>query len=155
MVASAAYESPAAAMTRAEGHALYYARYPGLADVAAMSPAAQAFFRSHDVAHVVFGCSIELPDEAVVKIASMFGTTGGFGVLQGYRLPDSRLIYTTLDSVAVRSTFARAAVLVPRTIARCLRQREKWPWAQADHAPWLGERLHALRTQFGIRVARE
>ena len=152
--AEADYEMPEAGMTLAEGIAEYYARYPGLSDVDAMPPAAQAFFRCHDVAHVVYGCGITLPDEAVVKISSVFGTSAGLGVLQGYRLEDSRRIYTTLDRNEVRSTILGAAVIVPRTIARCLRQHAKWPWPQAGHARWLDVPLVELRATFGIRVAR-
>lgn len=151
----AEYESPAAVMTLSDGLEEYYSRYPGLSDVGAMPPEAQAFFRSHDVAHVVFGCGISLPDEAVVKIASVFGTTAGVGVLQGYRLEDSRRIYTALDPQAVRGTIARAAMIVPRTILRCLRQTAKWPWLPEAHAQWLGVALRDVRAAFGIRVARE
>ncbi len=150
---TADYEAQASQQTLAEGLAEYYARHPGLSDVAAMPPEAQAFFRSHDVAHVVFGCGIALPDEAVVKIASIFGTTAGFGVLRGYRLEDSRLIYTRLERDDVLTTVVASARLVPRTILRCARQRRKWPWEISEHDRWRDVPLATLRAEFGIRVA--
>ena len=116
-----------------------------------MSPEARAFFRSHDVVHVVFGCSVALDDEAIVKIASIFGTTAGFGVLRGYRLHESQEIYQRLPLGAVLRTMARSVVIVPRTILRCRRQRSRWPWSGFER--FLQAPLRELREEFGIRVA--
>jgi hypothetical protein len=62
--------------TLAEGIREYSAANPGLANVRTISPEAQPFFRCHGTA---------LDDEAVVKIASILGTTAGPHVLKGYR----------------------------------------------------------------------
>ena len=61
-----------------------------------MSRAAQEIFRCHDAVHVVYGCDIALGDEAIVKIASIFGTTAGLRVLKGYSLHESLQIYRQL-----------------------------------------------------------
>jgi ubiquinone biosynthesis protein Coq4 len=146
------YQSQSSPQTLAEGVAEYYAANPALDSVRGMSPEAQRFFRCHDVAHVVFGCSTELDDEAAVKIASIFGTTAGFGVLRGYRLYESQQIYERLPLRAVLATIARSLVIVSRTIHRCLRQQARWPWDDFEslqNAP-----LRRIREQFGITVAR-
>ena len=147
-----AYESQESEQTLAEGIAEYYAANPGLADVRDMSTPGQEFFRCHDAAHVIFGCSTDLDDEAVVKIASVFGTTAGLHVLAGYRLHESVQIYRRLRLRAILITLSRSAILVPRTIARCLRQRARWPWSGFER--FLGVPLYAIRAEFGIRVAR-
>ena len=116
-----------------------------------MSPEARAFFRSHDAVHVVYGCSVALDDEAIVKIASFLGTTAGFGVLRGYRLHESKEIYERLPLIDVLRTIALSVVLVPRTILRCRRQSERWPWSGFE--PLLDVPLRELRDRFGIRVA--
>ena len=115
-----------------------------------MSPAAQEFFRCHDVVHVVFGCNVVLDDEAVVKIASILGTTAGLRVLKGYRLHESLQIYRRLRVRDVALSIVHSVALVPRTVYRCLRQQARWPWA--EHQRYLHIPLAEIRRQFGIRV---
>jgi len=129
----------------------YHAANPGLADGRRMSPEAQAFFRCHDAAHVVFGCGTALDDEAAVKIASIFGSTAGLRVLRGYRLHESREIYRQIPPAAVLGSIARSVLIVPRALLRCARQRERWPWAHFDQ--YLGVPLRDIRRKFGIIVA--
>jgi len=136
--------------TLAEAIAEYYAANPELAKGRAMSPEAQHFFRCHDAAHVVFGCSTALDDEATVKIASVFGTTAGLRVLKGYRLHESRQIYKQISPRAAFTTIAHSVIVVPRTLLRCLRQRSPWPWAEFEQ--YLSVPLRDIRHRFGIVV---
>ena len=145
------YEDPHSRQTLREGMAEYHARHPQLATARAWSAAARAFFRCHDAAHVVYGCGDTLDDEAVVKIASIFGTTAGLRVLRGYRLHESAAIYRQLAVRDVLRTAVHAVVLVPRTVWRCLAQRRRWPWDRFE--PHLDTPLDALRAEYGIRVA--
>lgn len=147
-----AYELQDSPQTLAEAVAEYYAANPGLASVRDMSPDAQRFFRSHDVAHVVFGCSTALDHEAVVKIASILGTTAGLGVLRGYRQHESIEIYKQLRLREVLKSIARSVAFVPRTALRCLRQRSRWPWTGFEG--YLDVSLRDIRQRFGITVAR-
>jgi hypothetical protein len=151
----AKYEARHSRQTLAEGLEEYYARNPGLSDVASMPPEAQAWFRAHDAVHVVYGCGISLADEAVAKVASVFGTTAGFGALAGYRLPDSRAIYSRIGWRAGIDAALRSVIAVPRTIHRCRAQRRRWPWPIEAHGEWRNVTLSALRDAFGIRVVRE
>jgi hypothetical protein len=137
--------------TLADGVAEYYRVHDQLESARGMSPEAQEFFRCHDVAHVVFGCTTALDDEAVVKLSSIFGTTAGFGVLAGYRLHESAQIYEQLPLRGVLRTLARSIVLVPRTLLHCARQRARWPWS--DYARFVDVPLREIRAQFGIVVA--
>lgn len=145
------YQVQDSPQTLAEGIREYYAANPGLAHVRTISPEAQRFFRCHDAAHVVFGCGTALDDEAVVKIASILGTTAGLRVLKGYRAHESIQIYKQLPLRAVLKSVAHSAVIVPRSVFRCLRQRSRWPWAEFD--PYLAVALRDIRRQFGITVA--
>ena len=146
------FEDQACPLTLAEGLAEYYQKNPALLRDDRLSPEAREFFRSHDTAHVVFGCGTSMTDEAVVKIASLFGTTEGFRVLRGYRLYESLDIYRRLDVLDTLRAVACAVVLVPRTIFRCMKQVAYWPWK--DYQPHLGTPLTLLRDQFGITVTR-
>jgi hypothetical protein len=138
-------------MTLNEGLAEYYASYPLLKrgpDLTA--PAARDFFHCHDVAHVVFGCDTSLSNEAVVKLSSIFGTTAGLSVLRGYALYDSLDIYRKLPVGEVLATILGAVVLVPRTISRRLRQRQRWPCS--EFGAFLDTPLNEVRREFGIYV---
>jgi len=146
-----AYQHQDSQQTLAEGLDEYYRANPGLLRGAQLSPAAQDFFGCHDAAHVVFGCGTSLDDEARVKIASIFGTTEGLGVLRGYQLHESRNIYRSLRAADVLRSIVHSAWVVPLTAALCLRQRSRWPWA--GYRQYLSTPLQQLRAHFGIRVA--
>lgn len=146
------YQDQDSALTLAEGLAEYYRAYPGLKRGEALSPAAQDFFRCHDVVHVLWGCDTSLPHEAIVKLSSFFGTSEGLRVMRGYRLYDSLDIYRALPVGEVLWTILIAPVLVPRTLARCAGQKRKWPWDAFE--PLLARPLGELRREYGIKVAR-
>jgi hypothetical protein len=146
------YQMPRSQQTLAEGLDEYYARNKGLQDFSDTSPQAVEFFTSHDAVHVVFGCSTDLADEAIVKISSIFGTTGGFRVLRGYSLHESREIYTTLVLTDVLYTTLISLVTVPRTLWRCWRMTKKWPWLRSEFEPYLNTTLGEIRSEFGIRI---
>jgi ubiquinone biosynthesis protein Coq4 len=138
-------------LTLAEGLAEYYAEFEGQLTGRNMTREAVAFFRRHDVVHVIFGCDISLSDELIVKLSSIFGTTAGFGVLAGYRLAESKEIYAGLSHAEILSLMGKTFVLVPRTIWRCVTMASKWPWDDFDRH--LDVPLFEIRERFGIRVA--
>lgn len=147
-----AFEQQDSPQTLAEGVAEYYRLNPGLAQGRGMSPAAQEFFRCHDAVHVVYGCGNALNDEAIVKLSSVFGSTGGLGILRGYQLHESLEIYKKLRAIDVLLSIVQSVFfLIPRTLVRCARQRRRWPWDNFE--PYLHMPLSDIRKEFGIRVA--
>jgi hypothetical protein len=143
------YMQPSTTITLAEGLREYYASRDHLVTGRGISDAAQEFFQCHDAAHVVFGCSTELPDEGVVKIWSFFGTTAGLGLLAAYRLPESKEIYETLGWGTIVYTAVRMLRLVPVTLWRCYQMVERWPWSQFDR--YLDVPLAEIRSEYGIQ----
>jgi len=148
------FELPDSTQTLAEGLAEYFAANPMLKrDADLLSAQARQFFRSHDTVHVVYGCGTSMPDEAVVKLASLCGTTGGLGVLRGYVHHETLDIYRHLPLRSTLLALLAAPYLIARTLWRCLRQRRRWPWEGHDelmHVP-----LREIRARFGIKVAHE
>jgi len=136
--------------TLTEGLAEYFAVHQEQLTNRLDSEAAIDFFKAHDTAHVVFGCSVDLTDEAVLKICSMFGTSEGFRVLRGYNLAESKEIYGELSASEIVTTMMRSTLLVPRSIWRCGRMSQRWPWR--DHQQFLDLPLDRIRARFGIRV---
>jgi len=143
-----AFESQNSMQTLAEGIAEYHSANPGLVQGRGMSLAAQEFFRCHDAVHVVYGCGTALYDEGIVKLSSIFGTTGGLGVLKGYQLHESRQIYKELPIGEVLLTILQSPFIVVRTIIRCLRQHARWPWDSFEK--YLHMPLSEIRQEFGI-----
>jgi hypothetical protein len=145
------FERQDSRQTLEQGIAEYHAKNPGLAACRDPSSEATAFFRCHDAVHVVFGCGNGLEDEAVVKLSNVFGTSGRFATLRGYRLHESRQIYRTLAVGEIFRVACAAFVLVPRTLWRCARMSRKWPWDGYDQ--YLPMPLSEIRRSFGIRVS--
>lgn len=145
------YQHPDSTQTLAEGLAEYYASRDDLVSGRGLSDEAREFFRCHDAAHVVFGCSTTLTNEAMVKIWSFFGTTAGFGrLLRDYRSPESQEIYQDIPWRDVPGTALRSLLNLPRVLLRCLRMRKRWPWSEFDR--YQSARLSEIRREFGIEV---
>ncbi len=144
------YQLSDSGQTLQEGLSEYYASHEGLVSGRGISPAAREFFRCHDAAHVVFGCSTSLADEAVVKIWSFFGTTAGLSLLRAYRLPESQEIYEQLEWSEIARVSLRSLAVVPLVLWRCVRMRKRWPWS--EFAGYLSVPLIEIRREFGIAL---
>lgn len=148
------FESPDSTQTLAEALAEYFAANPTLKrDSSLLSLEARQFFRSHDAVHVVYGCGTSMTDEAIVKLASIFGTTGGVRVLRGYAHHETLDIYRKLPVMGTVRALLAAPYLVLRTVWRCMAQSRRWPWDRYD--AFLNMSLREVRSQFRIRVALE
>lgn len=145
------FQSQASLQTLAEGLAEYHGAHPELKRGSTLSPEARRFFHCHDVVHVLYGCGTSMPDEAIVKLASILGTTGGLSILRGYRLHESVDIYRHLPPGDTLVAVLLSPYLIVRTAWRCKRQSALWPWQ--DHQQYMGGPLVELRKAFGIRVA--
>ena len=111
------FESQASTQTLAQGLVEYFAANPSLKRQEALSSKeAREFFRSHDIVHVVYGCGTTMPDEAIVKLASLLGTTGGWSVLRGYVNHETLDIYTKLPLAGTLVACLLAPYLVDRTV---------------------------------------
>ncbi|MFZ5913547.1 MAG: hypothetical protein ACOY17_04950 [Pseudomonadota bacterium] len=130
----------------------YHASNPGPDPYRNLSAEARAFFRCHDVIHVVYGCANALNDEAIVKLSSLYGSTAGLRVLKGYRLHESFQIYRSLRGADILLSVLCSVYITPRTLFRCLRQRRRWPWEGFE--TYLDAPLGEIRREFGIVVAR-
>ncbi len=144
------FQFPDCDMTLEEGLSEYYASRDDLVTGRGVSDSAREFFRCHDAAHVVFGCSTTLSNEAIVKIWSFFGTTAGLSLLRDYRSPESKEIYEQIKWSDVPGPALRSMVNVPLVLFRCLRMDRRWPWSDFDRH--MNVRLVEIRREYGIRV---
>ncbi|WP_394751268.1 hypothetical protein [Spongiimicrobium salis] len=109
------------------------------------------FFRSHDVAHVIFGCDISLFGEGTVKLWTVFGTTLGFWKhLSEYRKANAfELSKKFSPTVAIRDFF-KLFIMIPSLILRAKRMHRPWPWK--DFEEYLDLPITEIREEFNIKV---
>ena len=108
--------------TLSEGLAEYYRAHPDLKLAEQLlSFEARQFFRSHDIVHVLYGCGTSMSEEAVVKLASLFGTTGGMQVLAGYTHHETLNVYRGLPMGGTLRALLLSPYLIARTLIRCRR----------------------------------
>ncbi|MFK7955588.1 MAG: hypothetical protein AB8B96_05795 [Lysobacterales bacterium] len=144
------YQNPCSEQTLREGMAEYFSTFDEFLSTRNSSTTANEFFRCHDAAHVVFGCGLSLEHEVVVKVSTVFGSTGGMKILKGYALPESHEIYEEITILDGAKVAAKTLIIVPKILWRCFRMSRRWPWDEFD--AYLDLRLIDLREEFGIRV---
>lgn len=144
------FQSPNCQMTLSEGLREYYGSRDDLVTGRGISDSARRFFQCHDAAHVVFGCSTTLTNEAMVKMWSFFGTTGGLSLLRDYRVRESKEIYQQIKWAEIPRTVLHSLIHLPRVLVCCLRMRKRWPWDGFERYGNVG--LDTIRKEFGIRV---
>jgi len=120
-----AFQAAESGMTLEQGLRVYYDDRDDLVGGREPSQATKKVFRCHDVAHVVFGCSTRLDNEAMVELWSFFGTTAGLSLLSDYRSPESQEIYETIPWSAVPGTTIRTLVTAPRIAFRYMKMSKR------------------------------
>ncbi len=116
-----------------------------------ISREAQAFFMSHDVAHVLFGCDISLFGEGSVKIWTIFGTTLGFWQhIKGYRSADAFGLSKNFTLIHIVKNVFKFLFSIPILIIRAKRMHKPWPWSEFE--PYLDTPISEIRKNFNIQV---
>ena len=118
-----------------------------------VSCAAKAFFESHDVAHVVFGCDISLFGEGSVKIWTIFGTSLGFWRhLKGYQEANAFALSKNFGFAHLVNHIFKLLRSVPVLIIRAKRMHKPWPWS--GYQPYLDIPISDIRKEFNIQIVR-
>lgn len=116
-----------------------------------VSSEAQAFFRSHDIAHVLFGCDISLYGEGAVKIWTIFGTTLGFWKhISGYQAANAFGLSKKFSFTDIIKHIFKLLSSIPVIIIRAKRMHKPWPWTGFDS--YLDTPISAIRKEFNIKV---
>ena len=116
-----------------------------------ISDEAKAFFTSHDIAHVLFGCDITLFGEGSVKIWTLFGTTLGFwNHIRGDREANAFRLSKNFSFSHVVGNIFKFLFAIPGLIFRAKRMYKPWPWS--DFEPFLDMPIAEIRKEFNIHV---
>lgn len=117
----------------------------------ATSPAGEAFLKSHDVAHIVFGCDTTIYGEGVVKIWTTFGTNLGFWkVVNGYNEASAFELFSMYSFSHVIKNISRYLLVIPKAIIRAKKMTKPWPFD--DYKPYLNTPISEIRKEFNIQV---
>ena len=147
------YQHQDASLTLAEGLAEYRAVNPDLDAARDFAGPGAEFFRCHDTAHVVFGCSTSLLNEALADTWTLFGTTVAIREFLGFlRIEEHQSIIASVGWRGVVTTFVRALPLLVVVAWRGFRMRSKWPGNSFD--AYLERPLSEIRREFRIQVVR-
>lgn len=111
----------------------------------------KAFFRSHDIAHVLFGCDISLYGEGSVKIWTAFGSSLGFWKHIGeYKKANAYELSRKLNPSNIFRDLLKFLLAIPGLIIRAKQMKKPWPWSDFDD--YLNTPIHEIRKEFNIRV---
>ncbi|PHI21656.1 hypothetical protein CEQ90_02265 [Lewinellaceae bacterium SD302] len=109
------------------------------------------FFKSHDIAHVLFGCDISLFGEGSVKMWTIFGTTLGFWKhIEEYRKANAFELAKNFEPVSYLSNLLKLMCAIPLLILRAKKMNRPWPWAEYEN--YLDTPIFKIREEFNIRV---
>ena len=118
---------------------------------AEISIEAQTFFKSHDIAHIIFGCDLSLYGEGVVKIWTIFGTTLGFWKhLTGYQDANAFELSKNFTLAHIAKNIFRLLIAIPVVILRAKRMHKRWDWAGFES--YLDTPISEIRKEFNIKV---
>ena len=113
----------------------------------------KSFFKSHDVAHVLFGCDISLFGEGSVKIWTIFGTTLGFwNHISAYKKASAYELSKNFSLSHVVGNIFKFLISIPVLIIRSKKMNKPWPWAEYDL--YLDTSISEIRKEFNIKVLR-
>ncbi len=116
-----------------------------------ISNEAKIFFKSHDIAHVLFGCDTSLFGEGSVKIWTIFGTTLGFWKhLRGYKEANAFELSKNFSFIHVVNNIFKFLLSIPVLIIRAKRMYKPWPWLEFES--YLDKPISEIRKEFNIQV---
>jgi hypothetical protein len=146
-----AYMDPDSGMTLRQGLVEYFRQGSTLMKPSHLPRDLGLGLRSHDVAHVVFGCDTSLVGEVVLARWSLFGVTGSIRpYLIGLRRRETRGLFRDALAAFRPMMFWPIVKFASLAIVRSLRMRERWPFE--DYDSFLDQPLCEIRERFEIRV---
>lgn len=110
---------------------------------------AEAFYTSHDIAHVVFGCDTSMLGEGTVKLWTIFGTTLGFKKhIRAYSEANAFDVFKQYSWAHVLKNVFKVIVVAPAIVIRARKMSKKWPWSSYD--TYLDVSISEIRKEFNI-----
>lgn len=110
-----------------------------------------AFFKCHDIVHVLFDCDITLYGEGSVKLWTIFGTTLGFWEhMRAYNKANAFELSRKFNTNDFVSNLIKLVLCCPKIIVRAVNMTKPWPWSAYES--YLDTPISQIRKEFNIRV---
>ena len=148
------YQRQESGLTLKEGLAEYYEGHPSLFPPSQLAKDSARFFRSHDIAHVVFGLDTTLADEALADAWTLLGTDVGLRRYVRYLRtnPEAQQLMKQIG-------WARTALISLRVLPQLFivwlhtkKMTSKWPWEFNEG--FMDLPLQEIRRRFNIRLTK-
>jgi ubiquinone biosynthesis protein Coq4 len=111
----------------------------------------KSFFKSHDIAHVLFGCDVSLFGEGSVKLWTIFGTTLGFwNHIRGYKEANAFELSRNFSLPHFVSNIFKLLLSAPVLIIRARSMYKPWPWSEFES--YLDTSISEIRKEFNIHI---
>lgn len=111
----------------------------------------KTFFKSHDIAHVLFGCDTSLFGEGSVKVWTIFGTTLGFWKhLRAYKKANAFELSRSFRLSHIVCNIFKFLISIPVLIIKSKNMSKQWPWTEFE--PYLDTSISEIRKEFNIQV---
>jgi len=146
------YQRQDSELTLKQGVAEYYESHPGLFRPSELPEDSAQFFRSHDIAHVVFGLDTTLTDEALADAWTLLGTDIGLRRYLTY-LRTNPEAQQLMKQIGWARTFLISLRVLPQVFTVWLHARKmtsKWPWEFNED--FRDASLREIRQRFNIRL---
>jgi hypothetical protein len=146
------YQRQDSELTLREGLAEYYEGHRGLFRPSQLTEDSAGFFRSHDIAHVVFGLDTTLNDEALADAWTLLGTDVGLQRYVGY-LRTSPETQQLMKQIGWARTALISLRVLPQLFTLWLHTRKmtrKWPWEFNEG--FMDVPLRDIRRKFHIHL---
>lgn len=148
---SLAYKQRDAEMTLGDGLVEYYAQLSGLTEPSALPEKEAAFFRAHDVSHVVFGCDTSPIEELWIGAWTWAGTNAGMrDILRYARSREVSRIRGEFGVVRGMRLFLRELPRLVRIVRLARRMSRRWPLF--GYEAYVGRTLREIRAEFNIEI---
>lgn len=130
----------------------YYEGHPGLFRPSQLPEDSAQFFRSHDIAHIVFGLDTTLTDEGLADFWTLWGTDVGLRRYLTYVRTNPEA-----QEVAKQIGWARVVLTTLQVLPKLLtvwfhakKMTAKWPWGVSEDL--MDVPLREIRQKFNIRL---
>ena len=146
----AKYQAAESELTLAQGLSESRALNPDLDDARQATPEGIAFFRCHDVAHVVFACNTSLLNEAMADAWTLFGTSVSLRQFLNFmKIEEHQDIIAKIGWPTAIATFIKALPYIFLIALRSTTMTRRWPWEA--FSAYLQVPLGEIRCEFHIR----
>ena len=143
------YQQQDSSQTLQEGLEEYYASIPGVMIPDDTEEETAKMLTSHDVTHVIFGCSTSLEDEFLCDSWTLMGSNLSlYKYLEYMKYPVTQQIFKEAGYLKVIVIGIKTLPKMIKIYLRTRKMTKKWSWS--GYKQYLNRQLREIRDEFNI-----